>query len=126
MGSSGVDRRFRPIRALSNEPEKLLTDAELFLGDGLEQKEEPPRPWLEEQATPLGKETSGAARIGRNPDGSDGQISPECWQGQISNVAVYDRVLTAKEIRRHMSATRDQLIDQDGETTNDPAKAPLK
>jgi hypothetical protein len=121
-----VDRRFRPVRALSNEPEKLLTDAEIFLGDALEEKEEQPRPWLEEQATPLGKETAGIARIGRNPDGSDGQISPECWQGQISNVAIFDRVLRPEEIRRHMNATRDQLTDQSGERSSDPAKAPLK
>ena len=121
-----VDRRFRPIRALSNEPEKLLTDADVFLGDALEKEGEQPRPWLEEQATPLGKETSGTARIGRNPDGSDGKISPECWQGQISNVAVYDRVLTAKEIRRHMNATRDKLTDRGSERSGDRAEKPLK
>ena len=113
-----VDRRFRPIRALSNEPEKLLTDADVFLGDAAE-VEEQPRPWLEEQATPLGVETSGTARIGRNPDGSDGKISPECWQGQISNVAVYDRVLTAKEIRRHLNATRDKLTKSHAATERD-------
>ncbi len=113
-----VDRRFRPIRALSNEPEKLLTDADVFLGDAA-QEEEQPRPWLEEQATPLGVETSGTARIGRNPDGSDGKISPECWQGQISNVAVYDRVLTAKEIRRHLNATRDKLTNSHAATERD-------
>ena len=119
-----VDQRFRPIRALSNEPEKLLTDEEVFLGDALEKKVEQPRPWLEEQATPLGKTTSGAARIGRNPDGSDGQISPECWQGQISNVAVYDRVLKPEEIRRHMTATRDKLTDHGSERAGDRAKEP--
>lgn len=109
-----VDRRFRPIRALTNnEPEKLLTDAEVFLDDALEkpQADEPPRPWLEEQQNLMGTPTNGAARLGRNPDGSDGKISPERWQGQVSNVAVYDRVLTAREIRQHMNATRERLTD---------------
>jgi hypothetical protein len=49
----------------------------------------------------------GTARIGRNPVGSDGQVSPECWSGLISNVAVYDRVLEAKEIHQHFTATRE-------------------
>ena len=116
-----VDRRFRPILALAKrEPEKMLTDADVFLGDALDEKpDETPRPWLEQQETPLGTETSGAARIGRNPEGSDGRISPECWQGQISNVAVYDRVLTAKEIRRHMNATRDKLAERRAATERD-------
>ena len=103
-----VDRRFRPIRALRNEPQALLTDADVFLGDGLEPKEEEPRPWFETQETPLGTKTTGAARIGRNPEGSDGKISPERWLGEISNVATYDRVLTAEEIQRHAQATRDR------------------
>ena len=103
-----VDRRFRPIRALSNESQALLTDADVFLGDGLEPKEEEPRPWFETQETPLGTKTTGAARIGRNPEGSDGKISPERWLGEISNVATYDRVLTAEEIQRHAQATRDR------------------
>jgi hypothetical protein len=40
--------------------------------------------------------------------GSDGQVSPERFQGQISNVAVYDRVLGAKEIQQHVRATRNR------------------
>ena len=115
-----VDRRFRPILALADrEPEKMLTDADVFLGEALEEPDEPARPWLEVQETPLGTETTGAARIGRNPEGSDGKISPECWQGQISNVAVYDRVLTAQEIRRHMNATRDKLAERRAATERD-------
>jgi hypothetical protein len=118
-----VDRRFRPIRALSDEPQEMLTDAEVFLGDGPdEEKEEPPRPWLEEQETPLGVVTSGAARIGRNPDGSDGKISPECWQGQISNVAVYDRVLSPAEIRSHMEATRDATTRRQDRGSSRPGR----
>jgi biotin carboxyl carrier protein len=115
-----VDRRFRPVRALSNEPEKLLTDADVFLGDGADESDEAPRPWLAEQETPLGVPTAGAARLGRNPEGSDGKISPECWQGQLSNVAVYDRVLRPAEIRRHMEATRAKLTD-DGSVPRAPA-----
>lgn len=103
-----VERRFRPIRALSKDSQELLTDADVFLGDALEPKEEQPRPWLDQQETPLGTKTTGAARIGRNPEGSDGKISPERWQGEISNVAVYDRALTAEEIQRHAQTTRDR------------------
>jgi hypothetical protein len=68
--------------------------------------------WTEEGETPLGNPTGGQARIGRNPLGSDGQISPERWRGQISNVAVYDRVLGADEVREHYLATRDKATNQ--------------
>jgi hypothetical protein len=69
---------------------------------------EPDKPvaWSADGPTPVGRTTSGVARIGRNPVGSDGHISPERWQGQISHVAVYDRVLPAKEIREHFEATQ--------------------
>ena len=106
-----VDCQFRPVVGPSKEPEKMLTDADVFLGnDAEEENEEQPRPWLDSQATPLGVKTVGKARIGRNPDGSDGKISAECWQGEISNVAVYDRVLSPAEIQVHMEATRDDSV----------------
>jgi hypothetical protein len=63
--------------------------------------------WLDESPTPVGRATAGAAKIGRNPVGSDGGISPERWQGQISHVAVYDRVLNAAEIQSHFAATKE-------------------
>jgi hypothetical protein len=62
--------------------------------------------WRPEGVTPVGTTPSGFARIGRNPLGSDNAISPERWYGLISNVAVYDRVLSAEEIQRHFEATR--------------------
>ncbi|HEX6961425.1 MAG TPA: LamG-like jellyroll fold domain-containing protein [Lacipirellula sp.] len=62
--------------------------------------------WSNELRTPIGHRTAGDARIGRNPPGSDGQISPECWQGLISHVAVYGRALSADEIRQHVRATQ--------------------
>jgi hypothetical protein len=65
-----------------------------------------PIPWAATGPTPVGRTTSGVARIGRNPLGSDGHISPERWQGQISHVAVYDRVLSPQESRQHFEATR--------------------
>lgn len=49
-----------------------------------------------------------AERIGRNPLVWDGQISSGLRQGQISNVAVYDRVLCAEGIRQHFDATRNK------------------
>ena len=76
---------------------------------------EPTDVWTPDAPTPVGRPTGGQGRIGRNPVGSDGQISPERWHGQISNVAVYDRVLGAEEIREHFLATRDTLIDHSGQ-----------
>lgn len=70
-----------------------------------------PAEWVESQETPLGAMTGGRARIGRNPPGAMNEIARECWQGEISNVAVYDRVLDAAEVRRHYAATRDKQTD---------------
>lgn len=62
--------------------------------------------WLDACPTPVGRATAGAAKMGRNPLGSDGGITPERWQGQLSHVAVYDRVLNAGEIENHVAATK--------------------
>lgn len=86
-----VDQRFRP----PNEVDANGAPAE----------------WIESQETPLGAPTGGRARIGRNPPGAMNEVARECWQGEISNVAVYDRVLDAEEIRRHYEATRDKQTD---------------
>ncbi len=63
--------------------------------------------WLDECPTPIGRATTGTAKIGRNPAGSDGDISPERWQGWLSHVAIYDRVLSAGEIQNHFAATKE-------------------
>jgi hypothetical protein len=67
--------------------------------------------WVASKETPVGVPTGGRARIGRNPPGALNEIARECWQGAISNVAVYDRALEADEIRRHYAATRDKQTD---------------
>lgn len=78
-----------------------------------------PAEWVESQVTPLGAATGGRARIGRNPPGAMNEIARECWQGEISNVAVYDRVLDAKEIRRHYEATRDTKTDHNSRSNSE-------
>lgn len=99
VDGAAVERRFRPL-GLVGEP--LADD---------QPAEQPAAPWPAEAATPIGRTTAGQARIGRNPVGSDGQVSPERYQGQISNVAVYDRVLGPNEIQQHVRATRDAATD---------------
>jgi hypothetical protein len=90
VNGARMERRFRPPNTIGGE-------------NGAET---PAAVWSADSPTPIGKTTAGAARIGRNPVGSDSAISPERWQGQISNVAVYDRVLTEQEIHDHFEATR--------------------
>ncbi len=99
VNGAAVERRFRP----------------LGLVGGAAADDDAPAAWLADAPTPIGQSTAGQARIGRNPVGSDGQISPERWQGQISNVAVYDRALEAAEIRRHFEATRSSLVEHNAE-----------
>jgi hypothetical protein len=62
--------------------------------------------WSDDLAAPAGIASAGLARIGRNPVGGDGAISPEQWQGLINSVAVYDRVLGAEEIAEHAEMAR--------------------
>jgi hypothetical protein len=62
-------------------------------------------PWADNSPIAVGRPTTGFAMIGRNPTGSDGQVSPELWQGSIAHVAVYDRALTDREIREHADLT---------------------
>jgi hypothetical protein len=95
VDGAAVERRFRPLGVIG---EAAADDAPAA---------QPSAAWPAEAPTPVGRTTAGLARIGRNPVGSDGQVSPERFQGQISNVAVYDRVLGAKEIEQHVRATRD-------------------
>jgi hypothetical protein len=97
VNGTPVERRFRPM---NSAPEPL---------GGQGQGE-----WLADRPTPPGTPTAGIARIGRNPVGADGDISPERWAGQISNLAIYDRVLTADEIRLHYEATRNTMTPQRG------------
>lgn len=74
--------------------------------------EDKPAIWSDERPDEVGQRSGGEARIGRNPLGSDGKITPERWQGQIGNVALYDRVLNAREISEHYQATRDRAVDR--------------
>jgi hypothetical protein len=96
VDGAAVERRFRPLGVVG----EVLADDQPAA--------QPSAPWPAEAPTPIGRTTAGRARIGRNPVGSDGQVSPERFQGQISNVAVYDRVLGAKEIQQHVRATRNR------------------
>jgi hypothetical protein len=94
-----VERRFRPTMAAEELAASRNEVAE----------------WLTEAPTPVGRTTGGLLRIGRNPVGSDGQITAERWQGQISNVAIYDRVLTAAELREHHDAIQMNLTIDGGQ-----------
>lgn len=104
-----AERRFRPINLAGGD----LPDADS--SRVMEAKDAALVEWSATRETPVGKATAGHARIGRNPQGADGDISPECWQGEISSVAIYDRVLEAQEIRRHFAATSDKLTDHSSE-----------
>jgi hypothetical protein len=90
-----VSRRFRPSDVVGGSAAPAKT----------------PVAWSADGPTPVGRTSGGVARIGRNPVGADGQISPERWAGEISNVAIYDRVLPPDEIRQHFEATRDAATD---------------
>jgi hypothetical protein len=102
-----AERRFRPINLVGGADPQGAEP----LDNSAEANEAAPAEWSATRDTPVGQATAGRARIGRNPQGADGDISPECWQGRISNVAVYDRALDAKEIRRHFEATSDKQTD---------------
>lgn len=104
-----AERRFRPINLAGADPQDA--DSPIVT----EEQDVATGEWSATRETPVGQTTAGRARIGRNPQGADGDISPERWQGQISNVAVYDRVLDAKEIYRHFAATSDKLTDHSSE-----------
>jgi hypothetical protein len=95
INGEAVERRFRPL------PE----------GDAAPPPAGPAN-WSAERPTPVGKTTAGEARLGRNPWGADGQVSPERWTGRISDVAVYDRVLGVQEIREHFQATKSRETKQ--------------
>ena len=75
--------------------------------------EDIPAVWSETLPVDVGKpSSSGGARIGCNPPGPERRrISPEIWQGGIANVALYDRVLSDREIRAHFQATRDRSVE---------------
>jgi hypothetical protein len=88
-----VDVRFRPIGAGG------YVDDAAADGAGVWGEERPP---TAAAAAP----STGPARIGRNPDGTDGQCHPERWLGQLGHVAVYDRALDPEEIKRHYDAAR--------------------
>lgn len=108
-----AERRFRPINQVGG-------------ADPQEANEAAPVEWSATRDTPVGQATAGRARIGRNPQGADGDISPECWHGRISNVAVYDRVLPAQEIRLHFAATRDKRMDHGSQSRTESRDAAPK
>ena len=93
-----AERSFRDIT--KKEDEELNPDEPAWLKEDVERQ----IPWTDESPTTVGRTTKGLARIGRNPFGAEGQISPEQWEGQISNVAIYDRVLGPDEVQRHFRA----------------------
>ena len=104
-----AERSFRDITK-KQEDEELNPDEPAWLKEDVERQ----IPWTDEGPTTVGRATKGVVRIGRNPLGAEGQISPEQWAGQISNVAVYDRVLSPDEIQRHFRAAREsRLLQQD-------------
>ena len=56
----------------------------------------------------LGSPSGGPARLGKHPAGSAERNATEEFQGWMSDVAVYDRALTAEEINLHHDAVERQ------------------
>jgi hypothetical protein len=103
--AASIDAQGTPALYVNGEPSELrfrpiALAREAVAPDGA------PLAWTSAIPTPVGQMTGGAARIGRNPAGADGLITPERWQGHISHVALYDRALNADEISQHYQATR--------------------
>lgn len=95
-----VDASGEPTLYMNGEPAEKRYRQQRDAKDG----DDAPDNWIapKDWNRPLiGTPSAGPARLGRNPEGSLQRNSPEEFQGWMSDVAVYDRALTAEEILRH-------------------------
>jgi hypothetical protein len=102
-----IDGQGEPTLYMNGELIEKLYRQRTDAGDG----KTTPHTWVaaEDWDQPLiGTVSSGPARLGRNPKGRASAINPEDFQGLMSDVAVYDRALTADEIRQHYEAVEPQ------------------